>query len=186
MSTANEPNSVNEKSGPGEKSGKHLILGVLAACVVAAAVSWWFRYSTTRRAVEFWGAESATLIRDAQHVTLRSDAPSADGEGGDEADVPRDITDTKGLTHFRNALLEDSSYHWDSAIVSDIDWANSLVFAAAEGAEPRAVVLLSKDFRWVSNGSAPNPNERVAATSGEFAAGLKEFFATEINAPAEQ
>jgi hypothetical protein len=177
---------TNESSPTNEKSGKRLILGVIAACVVAAAISWWFRYQATRRVVQFWGAETAVLIRDAKHVTLRSDAPSADGAGGAEADVPRDISSAKGMTHLRTNLLEDSSYQWDSAVASDIDWANSLVFAAAEGGEPRAVVIFSKDFRWISNGSAPDPGQHVVATTGEFAAGLKEFFASEIAAPAEQ
>jgi hypothetical protein len=177
---------TNESSPTNEKSGKRLILGVIAACVVAAAISWWFRYQATRRVVQFWGAETAVLIRDAKHVTLRSDAQSADGAGGAEADVPRDISSAKGMTHLRTNLLEDSSYHWDSAIVADIDWANSLVFAAAEGGEPRAVVIFSKDFRWISNGSAPDPGKHAVATTGEFAEGLKEFFASEIAAPAEQ
>jgi hypothetical protein len=82
--------------------------------------------------------------------------------------------------------LEDSSYHWDSAIKSDIDWANSLVFAAADGGEPRAVVIFSKDFRWISNGSAPDPGQHAIATTGEFAAGLNEFFKTEVTAQPEQ
>jgi hypothetical protein len=177
---------TNESSPNNEKSGKRLILGVIAACVVAAAISWWFRYQATRRVVQFWGAETAVLIRDAKHVTLRSDAPSADAAGGDEADVPRDISSAKGLTHLRTNLLEDSSYHWDSAIKSDIDWANSLVFAAADGGEPRAVVIFSKDFRWISNGSAPDPGQHAIATTGEFAAGLNEFFGTEVTAQPEQ
>lgn len=177
---------ANKSNSASDKSGKRLILGVLAACVVAAAISWWFRYQATRRVVQFWGAETAVLIRDAKHITLRSDTPSADGAGGDEADVPRDISGVKGMTHLRTNLLEDSSYRWDSAIKSDIDWANSLVFAAAEGGEPRAVVIFSKDFDWVSNGSTADPGKHVVATTGEFAAGLKEFFETEIVATPEQ
>lgn len=177
---------ANETTPSHEKSGKRLILGVIAACVVAAAISWWFRYQATRKVVQFWGPQTAVLIRDAKHVTLRSDTPSADGAGTAEADVPRDISGVKGMTHLRTNLLEDSSYRWDAAVASDIDWANSLVFAAAEGGEPRAVVLFSRDFGWVSNGSAPDPGKHAVATSGEFAAGLKEFFETEIAAPAEQ
>ena len=162
-----------------EKSGKRLILAVIAIALLSAAASWWFRYAATHRTAQFWGPQAGTLIRDAPHVTLRSDTPSADGAGGDEADVPRNISTAKGLTHLRNALLEDSSYQWDSAVLSDIGWANSLVFAAAEGAEPRAVVMFSPDFKWVSNGTAADPDKAVVATTSEFATGLKEFFASE-------
>ena len=87
------------------KSGKMLILGVVAIGLAAAAVSWWFRYSATHRAAEFWGPEAATLIRDAAHVTLRSNKPSVDEQGGDEPDVPRDISSAKGLTHLRNCAV---------------------------------------------------------------------------------
>ena len=180
MSTSANPSPEKEKSG------KLLILGVLVVGLAAAAAAWWFRYSATHRAAQFWGPQAATLIRDAPHVTLRSDTPSADAEGGDEADVPRDISSAKGMTHLRSALLEDASYHWDSAILADIDWANSLAFDAAAGGEPRAVVIFSNDFRWVSNDSAPDPGQHVVATTGEFAEGLKRFFATEIAAQPEQ
>lgn len=168
--------TTNESSG---NSGKRLILAVIAVGLVAAAASWWFRYSATHRAAQFWGPQAATLIRDAPHVTLRSDAPSADAEGGDEADVPRDISNAKGLTHLRNALLEDSSYDWESAGKADTDWSHSLTFDAADGAEPRAVVMFSPDYRWIASGTASDPSTHVAAATAEFAAGLTKFFADE-------
>jgi hypothetical protein len=170
--------SPNEPMQTNDKSGKRLILGVVAACLVAAAASWWFRYSATHRAAEFWGSQAVALIRDAQHVTLRSDTPSADGAGTAEADVPRDISAAKGLTHLRTALLEDASYDWTAKAPAGTDNANSLVFAAADGGEPRAVVLFSPDFRWVSSGTGANPATNFVATTEEFAAGLKKFFAT--------
>jgi hypothetical protein len=162
-----------------EKSGKRLILAVIAIALLSGAASWWFRYQATRHSAQFWGPQASTLIRDAKHVTLRSDAPSTDAEGGAEADVPRDMSNAKGLTHLRANLLEDINYQWDSAAVADTNWANSLVFAAAEGAEPRAVVLFSPDFKWVSNGTAPDPTKAVVATTSEFADGLKKFFTAE-------
>jgi hypothetical protein len=180
--TPNMSTTANETSPANEKSGKRLILAVVAIALLAASASWWFRYSATHRSAQFWGPQAGTLIRDAKHVTLRSDAPSTDAEGGAEADVPRDITGAKGLTHLRNALLEDANYLWDSAAKADTNWSNSLVFAAADGAEPRAVVLFSPDFKWVSNGSATDPTKAVIATTADFAAGLKRFFADEATA----
>jgi hypothetical protein len=178
---------ANDSMPTNEKSGKRLILGVLAFGLVAAAASWWFRYSATHHAAQFWGPQSVELIRDAKHVTLRSDIPSADGAGGDEADVPRDISNAKGLTHLRSALLEDANYDWNAAGPPDTNWSNSPAFAAAEGSEPRAVVLFSPDYKWISSGTAPDPTKSVVATTGDFAAGLKKFFAeAAADAPAEQ
>jgi hypothetical protein len=170
-----------------EKSGKPLIIGIVLLGLVAAAAAWWFRLSTTHKAVEFWGAQSAMLIRDAPQVTLRSDTPSTDEEGTAEADVARDISKANGLLHLRNAMIEDSSYDWTSQEKADTNWAKSLVFERSEGAEPRVVVLFSPDFKWVGNGSAADPAKAAVATSASFAAGLEKFFADEAKvAPAEE
>ncbi len=150
-----------------EKSGKRLILGVLVIGLAAAAASWWFRYSATHRAAQFWGPQAATLIRDAPHVTLRSDSTDDDA---------LDISAAPGLTHLRTALLEDGSYDWTATTAPDTDWSNSFVFAAADGAEPRAVVLFSPDFAWAANGSSGSPAKHTVATTSTVAAGLKKFF----------
>lgn len=172
---------------PARSSGKRLTLTVILLALLAAGASWWFRYSATHRAAEFWGPEAARLIRDGAHVTLRSDTPSASAAGTEEADVPRDISAAKGLTHLRNALLEDASYDWSAQPPADPDWSSSLVFAAAADSEPRAVVLFSPDYRWVANGAAGNPAQHVVATTDPFAAGLRTFFAEQADtAPAEQ
>lgn len=170
-----------------EKSGKTLILGVLVLALAMAAAAWWFRYSQTHRAVELWGPQAAVLIRDAPRVTLRSDAASKDAEGAAETDVARDISQAKGLTHLRNALLEDNSYDWTAKGPADTNWSQSLVFERSEGAEPRIVILFSPDFKWAANGSASDPAKSAVATSGEFAAGLAKFFAEQdAAAPAEE
>jgi len=171
---------------PSSTSGKRLTLVVILLALLAAGASWWFRYSATHRAAQFWGPQAARLIRDAAQVTLRTDAPSANAAGTVEADVPRDISAAQGLTHLRNALLEDTSYDWTAQAPADTDWSSSLVFAAAEGAEPRAVVLFSPDYKWVANGSAADPAQHVVATTNEFAAGLSSFFREQAAAPDEQ
>ncbi len=168
-----------------EKSGKLLIAGVLLVGLAAAAASWWFRYNATHKAVDFWGAEAVELIRDAPRVTLRSDRPSADQEGGDEADVTRDISNARGLTHFRAALLEDRSYDWSASGPPDNNWSRSLVFEVTAGAEPRVLILFSPDFRWAANGSQGDPVRHVVSTA-PIAEGLAKFFAEQaVEAPAE-
>jgi hypothetical protein len=167
-----------------EKSGKRLILGVLVIGLAAAAASWWFRYSATHRAAQFWGPQAVELIRDALRVTLRTDDPAT--EGNNPADLPRDISSAKGLTHLRAALLEDRSYDWSAAGPADTNWSNSLVFEESEGAEPRVVILFSPDFNWAANGSAANPVGHAISTS-PIAKGLQTFFADATqDAPAER
>jgi hypothetical protein len=51
-------------------SGKLVIIGILAVAVASAAASWWFRYAATHRAAQYWGPETARLIRDAPTVEL--------------------------------------------------------------------------------------------------------------------
>jgi hypothetical protein len=170
---------------PPASSGKRLAVAVILLALVAAAASWWFRYAATHQSAEFWGPQSATLIRSAPHVTLRSDMPSANAEGAEERDVPRDVSNVQGLRNLRDALLLDGKYDWSAAGKPDTDWTSSLVFAAAEGAEPRAVVLFSSDYQWVANGSGGDPSEHVVKTTGEMAAGLRKFFAEEANAVTE-
>jgi len=168
-----------------DHSGKRLILGVLVIGLAAAVASWWFRYSATHRAAQFWGPQAATLIRDAPHVTLRSAVAAADGQDADATDVPRDISNARGFTHLRNALLEDASYDWSAAGPADTNWSNSLVFDESEGAEPRTVVLFSRDFHWAANGSVANPAAHAVSTS-PIAEGLQTFFAEQAqDAPAE-
>lgn len=157
-------------------SGKVLILGVIAVAMVAAMASWNFRYEATHKPLEYWGAQSALLIRDAPHVTLRSDAPSADGAGTAAPDVPRDISKKKGLQYFRDALLLNHSYDWTAKAPADVAWGNSLVFNMAENAEPRAVVLFSPDFQWAASGTGDDAGKNAVSTA-PIAKGLQKFFA---------
>jgi hypothetical protein len=82
-------------------SGKLVIVAILAAAFTAAATSWYFRYHATHRAARFWGPEAAVLIRDAPQVTLYRKVESG-----------TDVSHAPGLSHLRNALLEDSNFIW--------------------------------------------------------------------------
>jgi hypothetical protein len=94
-------------------SGKLVIIGIVGLALAAAGASWWFRYSATHRAAQFWGPEGARLIRDAPTVYLVklpvSEPPhSLVGPVG----VAYNISKARGLLHLRNALLEDRSFDW--------------------------------------------------------------------------
>jgi hypothetical protein len=96
-------------------SGKLIIISIVAVALVAAGGSWWFRYSATHRAAQYWGPEGARLIRDAPTVYLikrpyREEPRGLVGPVG----VEFDISNARGLLHLRNALLEDRSFDWTS------------------------------------------------------------------------
>jgi hypothetical protein len=91
-----------------QNSGKLLILGILAVALLLAGASWWFRYNATHQAALFWGPEASQLIRDAPSVTL------LDLQPGNELGFMVDVSHAPGMTHLRNALLEDRSFDWPS------------------------------------------------------------------------
>ena len=101
-------------------SGKLIIIGVLTVSITAAAASWWFRYNATHRAAEFWGPKAARLIRDAPQVELIKLAPSTEGDApektielhGEKYKIATrvDASAAHGMTHLRNALIEDRSF----------------------------------------------------------------------------
>jgi hypothetical protein len=166
-------------------SGKLLILTILALALGAAGLSWWFRYSSTHRTVEFWGPTAARLIRDAPRVTLRSYDPAVGAEPKSDAPLPLDISNAHGLTHLRNALLEDHSYDWTGTPPADANFQSSLVFEETAGAEPRIVILLSPDFNYAGNGSSDAPTRPIVCIR-PIAEGLKKFFADALaDAPAQ-
>jgi hypothetical protein len=166
---------AHESTPESGTSGKLLIVIVLAVGLAAAAASWWFRYAATHRAAQYWGPEAARLIRDAPHVTLRTFDPAVDGERGNPDALPRNISDARGLTHLRAALLEDRSYDWSALGPPASDWTSALVFEEGDGAEPRLVILFSPDFGCAANGSADAPTRRTISCR-PIAAGLQQFF----------
>jgi hypothetical protein len=139
-----------DDESPNEASpvaGKLLIVSMLVVSVSLAAFSWWFRYSSTRRAAQFWRADAVRLIRDAP--TLDAYRWTAAGESElEQVDLEyvnalgrpalhRDAAHAPGLTHLRAALLEDRSYDWDADVELAVgEAAFGLRFTGAEGGEP--------------------------------------------------
>jgi hypothetical protein len=131
-------------------SGKLVIVGILTIALASAAASWWFRYSATHRAAEFWGPEVSHLIRDAPIVRLCR-LKSAENEiHASAARIERgtahcaDVRQAKGLTHLRNALLEDRSFHWSKRADADKTWRWALVFRDDER-RLECILLFSDD-----------------------------------------
>lgn len=84
---------------------------MFALALVMAAFAWWWNLQRGHRALEFYGAEAATLIRTASKVELLRNAEPV-----------RDISKAKGLINARTSLLGDASYEWDEpARVANFD-----------------------------------------------------------------
>jgi hypothetical protein len=175
-------------------SGKLLIVGILIVGIAAAASSWWFRYNATHRAAEFWGTGSAILIRDAPQVMLiivPSDAARglASNTGASQARSVRrefDVSQSHGLTHLRNALLEDHNFVWPArdqvqiAVDGPLDWKWILEFRDPEKGN-LAAVQLTKDCTFAARVMSSKERGSVRPTAirtySVMAKGLREMFA---------
>ena len=110
--------------------GKLVIVFIFGLSAVMGGYAWWHHYTQGKRCVELWGAESGELIRYAPQVeVLRLDtADSADAvelQIQDESlkiAARRDITNTPGLVHARQALIEDASFLWKADLQGPSDW----------------------------------------------------------------
>ena len=138
------------------KRDRILILIILALAVVASVFAGWFRWSQGHRALDFWGADLARQVRFAKSIELLwLESPlvdAANGEGVSAIDTLTidgvkwrvhqrcDITDTRGLVHARQALIQDATYVWDNhALGRESAWTHALVFHTAN--ENDVVVL---------------------------------------------
>jgi hypothetical protein len=163
-------------------SGKLLISAMLLAALAAAGASWWFRYEATHLTAQFWGPEAARLIRDAPEVELlvlrRNDAAGSIEQlniGGTNWLVAdkRDVSQAPGLTHLRNALLEDHSFDWPvHAADSSTDWRWALRFRDGKG--PRLVALFSADEQLGK--SFAGDESIVAVSCRPISRGLSEMY----------
>src|SRR4051794_22605652 len=114
-----QPNMLPQAKPRFQAGGKLVVLAIVLIAFWAAAISWYFRYQMTHRAAKFWGPESARLIRDAPQVTLYvtpfSGVNAAANPAAAQAIFDKsaiDVSHAPGLTHLRNALLDDRSFEW--------------------------------------------------------------------------
>lgn len=112
----------------------------------------WFHYQQGKRSLEFWGTDTANLIRHAPRVELfelqTSEVGSESGANGerllvDQVNIPvvrrADISHVRGLVHARHPLIIDANFEWDSsAATAPPVWSHALRFADGE----RSITLL--------------------------------------------
>jgi hypothetical protein len=111
------------------QSGKAVIVSMLILGLAAGGLGVWLRYRQGRRALEYWGVESALLIRDADQVELlelvSAEDPAAAslpgpelvvGNGRWKTSTRRDVTPVPGILHVRQTLLDDNTFDWRAAL----------------------------------------------------------------------
>jgi hypothetical protein len=110
-------------------SGRWVIGGIFVVGLLAAGAAWWHRFQQVRYCLEFWGPDTAYLIRLAPEVDLMRLAPlaeidsvAASASGAGEAAMLAvdgesyrvmgewDISRAQGLAHAREALVQDQSF----------------------------------------------------------------------------
>lgn len=82
--------------------GQVVVVVMIGVAIIAGIFAWYWNYNRGRRALAFFGAQGATLIRLAPRVELLR--PDDRGE--------LDLSHSPGLINARAALLSDASYEW--------------------------------------------------------------------------
>ncbi len=175
---------AESKQSTSGMSGKLVIIGIVIVAVGAAATSWYFRYIATHHAAKFWGGGSAALIRDAAQVTLGSWPNDAAAASSGRKDF--DVSEAHGLTHLRNALLEDFNFDWpglhDEPIAADDfhDWRWILTFRDPKSSKFVAIQF-TEDCTLAARVPPAEEHEigknTAVPTGSAMAKGLREMFA---------
>jgi hypothetical protein len=118
------------------RSGQWVILGMFGCALAAALFGMWFRYQSTRRSLEFWGAPAAVLIARAPQIEVLQFDPPLEAAGPLPVDTLRTqaadsevVAASPGMANVRHAFIDDSSFDWDEPAAESPAWAYALVFS---------------------------------------------------------
>jgi len=136
-----------------KQPGTKLVIGLAGLALAAGLTSWLYRYGATHQSTRFWGSEAASLIaRPSEAEFFRLELADSVGESGKRLDLGRhysttlirEITQERGMVHFRHALMTDGNYEWASEPEpSKIDWRWGMRF---HDKQTQALVVLAKDL----------------------------------------
>ncbi len=168
------------------QSGKVVTLGIFAIALLATACAWWYQRAQGRRALEYWGADDAQLLRHGKEILLWQLSPDADGPDAANGTTRRetllvddltwsirrqvDLTKAPGLLHLRQALIVDASYDWDAPTPGAAEspvWQYAL---AAQDDDRQVVILLDLRRQWARKLDRGPPVQLTIAS------GLETFF----------
>lgn len=143
------PPSLSHRSSTASArpSGSRLVVGLLALGAALAAFALAFQWRQTDGCLAFYGSDVARAVAAAPHVELWHLAAGA-APGRLVATGRCDVSQAPGLVHLRRGLVEDANLDWRPSEASRLPadrWSAALVFAAAPGAPPAAMIALGFD-----------------------------------------
>tara|TARA_B110000014_G_C19978819_1_gene506800 strand:+ start:169 stop:681 length:513 start_codon:yes stop_codon:yes gene_type:complete len=119
--------------------GKYVIIVIFGTALAMAVFAWQFRISEGDDVLDYWGVESANLLRHAKQVEfLKLDSVAALDSastltinGAQQSIISvEDISLRKGLIHARHMFIVDHTYLWEESPPKDIqNWHFALRFS---------------------------------------------------------
>lgn len=143
------PLSVTHRSSAASArpSGSRVVVGLLALGAALAAFALAYQWRQTDGCLAFYGSDVARAVAAAPHVELwHLGAGTAPGR---LVAIGRcDVSRAPGLVHLRRGLVEDANFDWrpsEPRGFSPERWSAALVFAAAAGDPPAAIIAIGFD-----------------------------------------
>jgi len=132
---------VNDRNPePGRISaigGKLVILFIFGLSTGMGGYAWWHHYHQGRQCLELWGSEVGELIRYAP-VVQAIELTEEEGANRERIRIGKqtrtvrklvEISETPGLVHGRQALIEDASFQWNASAGNEPgEWSYALQF----------------------------------------------------------
>ena len=119
--------------------GKYVIFVIFGTALAMAIFAWQFRISEGDDVLDYWGVESANLLRHANKVEFlklaSADVADPDStltvDGTPQSIVStEDISSRKGLIHARHMFIVDHTYLWEESPPKNIqNWHFALRFS---------------------------------------------------------
>ncbi len=163
-------------------SGKWIILSFLSVALAMATSAWAYYYFQQRRPMELWGADTARLIVQAPKVegwrlsVAMENAAETDAQtisvGSQRLTIVerRELTNARGLLHFRKGLLNDRCFDWNADVSATTDdWRYALSFSDGDAQATLLFAPTSQRLRSLESGAE--------VSIAPIAAGLEAFLA---------
>ena len=119
--------------------GKYVIIVIFGTALAMAVFAWQFRISEGDDVLDYWGVESASLLRHAKQVEFLKldsvdalDSASTLTINGTRQSIisVEDISLRKGLIHARHMFIVDHTYLWEESPPENIQhWTFALRFS---------------------------------------------------------
>lgn len=167
---------------PRHASGKLIAVVILIFAVIAAGISWGFRFYATHDAAGFWGPDAARLIRDAAGIKLTRINRNADGLI--TTSITRDVSSAQGITHLRTALLEDNSYRWPATDVPPATPSGWKLVFGDDSADKSARIWFTPDLKQLVHFVGDDKCRTISCEP--ISGGLQELFTEMMAGPSAE